>query len=158
MNKTGQTYYYEDVDIGDEFISPSRTLSESDVMQFAGLTGDFNEIHTSVTYAEGTSYGARIVHGMLTLAMSNGLYVRIGIFRNSVFLGIDYWKFLKPVKLGDTIWLKLTIADKRETKDGVRGIIGMKYEVYNQLNEKTAEGVLRRMVGRRPKEDGNSDK
>jgi 3-hydroxybutyryl-CoA dehydratase len=125
MRQAEQTYYYEDVEAGDEFTSPSRMLSESDVMQFAGLTGDFNEIHTSVTYAKENAYGARTVHGMLTLAMANGLYVRSGIFKNSVFLGIDNWKFIKPVKLGDTIWLKLFIQDKRETKDGLSGIMGI---------------------------------
>ena len=94
---------YEDVDTGDEFLSPSRTVGESDVFQFAGITGDFNELHTSEAFAESTPYGTRIVHGMLTLAIANGLYVRIGIFKNSVFLGIDRWRFLKPVKIGDTI-------------------------------------------------------
>lgn len=141
--------YYEDVDVGDEFLSPSRTISEADVFQFAGLTGDFNELHTSQSYAEHTAYGSRIAHGMLTLAMANGLYVRIGVFKNSIFLGIDGWKFLKPVRIGDTIRLKLTIADKRGARSGGRGIIGMRYEVLNQNEETVAEGILRRMVERR---------
>lgn len=144
---------YEDVDVGDEFMSPSRTVSESDVFQFAGLTGDYNELHTSEVFAETTSYGTRIVHGMLTLAIANGLYVRIGIFKNSIFLGIDKWKFLKPVKIGDTIRLRLLIEDKRETKEGKRGIIGMKYEVLNQKDEAVAEGILHRMVDKRRPEE-----
>ena len=144
---------YEDVDVGDEFLSPSRTVSESDVFQFAGITGDYNEPHTSEAFAETTPYGTRIVHGMLTLAIANGLYVRIGIFKNSIFLGIDKWRFLKPVKIGDTIRLRLVIEDKRETKEGRRGIIGMKYEVLNQKNEPVADGVLRRMVDKRRPEE-----
>lgn len=144
---------YEDVDVGDEFMSPSRTVSESDVFQFAGLTGDYNELHTSEVFAETTSYGTRIVHGMLTLAIANGLYVRIGIFKNSIFLGIDKWRFLKPVKIGDTIRLRLLIEDKRETKEGKRGIIGMKYEVLNQKDEAVAEGSLHRMVDKRRLEE-----
>lgn len=153
MRTAEQTGYYEDVDVGDVFFSPSRTVSEADVIQFAGLTGDFNELHTSETFASHTAYGTRIAHGMLTLAMANGLYVRIGAFRNSIFLGIDYWKFMDPVKLGDTIRLKLTIADKRETKSGTRGIIGIKYEVLNQADKTVAEGILRRMVERREVKD-----
>lgn len=149
MRAVNQTYYYEDVEVGDEFLSPSRTVSEADVFQFAGLTGDFNELHTSKIYASHTAYHTRIVHGMLTLSMANGLYVRIGLFENSIFLGIDGWKFLKPVKLGDTLRLKLIIADKREVKSGGRGIIGMEYQVKNQVNETVAGGVLRRMVDKR---------
>lgn len=149
MKRTEPLFTYEDVDVGDEFISPSRTIGESDVFQFAGITGDFNELHTSEMFAESSSYGTRIVHGMLTLSIANGLYVRIGIFKNSVFLGIDHWKFLKPVKIGDTIRLRLLIEDKRETKEGKRGIIGMRYEVLNQRDESVAEGLLRRMDDRR---------
>ena len=149
MKRTEPLMTYEDVDTGDEFLSPSRTVGESDVFQFAGITGDFNELHTSEAFAESTPYGTRIVHGMLTLAIANGLYVRIGIFKNSVFLGIDRWRFLKPVKIGDTICLRLLSEDKRETKDGKRGIIGMKYEVLNQKDEIVADGVLRRMVDKR---------
>lgn len=155
MKSETLTNYYEDVDIGEQFFSPSRTISEADVFQFAGLTGDFNELHTSKAYAEHTAYGSRIAHGMLTLAMANGLYVRIGAFKNSIFLGIDSWKFLKPVRIGDTIQLILTIADKREAKSGKRGIIGMKYEVLNQNEETVAEGVLRRMVDRRGNDEEN---
>ena len=80
MKRTEPLMTYEDVDTGDEFLSPSRTVGESDVFQFAGITGDFNELHTSEAFAESTPYGTRIVHGMLTLAIANGLYVRIGIF------------------------------------------------------------------------------
>lgn len=145
--------YCDDIEVGDEFLSPSRTICEADVVQFAGLTGDFNELHTSRTFAESTRYGGRIVHGMLTLAMANGLFVRIGRFENSVFLGIDYWKFVKPVWIGDTIHLIMTIADKRITKDGKRGIVGMKYEVYNQDDVLVAEGVLRRMMNRTEEEE-----
>lgn len=152
MARPGQELYFDDVEVGEEFYSPSRTITESDVVQFAGLTGDFNELHTSETFAKGTPYGKRIVHGMLTLSMANGLYVRIGAFANSVFLGIDSWRFLKPVMLEDTIRLRLTIADKRATKDGKRGIIGMKYEVLNQDGEVVADGVLRRMVRRKREE------
>lgn len=149
MKEFDRYLYYDDIEPGDEFISPTRTIGESDIFQFAGLTGDFNELHTSETFAEASPYGTRIVHGMLTLAIANGLYVRIGAFKSSVFLGIDSWKFTKPVRIGDTIRLRLTIADKRLTKDGKRGIVGMRYEVFNQKDEIVSEGVLRRMIDRK---------
>lgn len=153
MKRFEQYLYYDDIEPGDEFISPSRTISESDIFQFAGLTGDFNELHTSETYAEASPYKTRIVHGMLTLAIANGLYVRIGAFKSSVFLGIDSWKFTKPVHIGDTIKLKMSIADKRLTRDEKRGIVGMRYEVIDQKDETVSEGVLRRMIDRRAKDE-----
>ena len=144
-------YRYDEIEIGKLYTSPSRTISESDVMLFAGLTGDLNELHTSEAYAAQTSFGTRIAHGMLTLAIANGLYTRCDFFvRTSVFLGIDSWKAVKPVFIGDTIHLDLSIADKRLTKDGRRAILGMRYEVKNQKDELVAEGLFRRMIDVEP--------
>jgi len=145
------TYQYSEFEVGKLYISPSRTISESDIMLFAGLTGDLNELHTSETFAAQTNFGKRIAHGMLTLAMANGLYTRCASF-DSVFLGIENWKASKPVFIGDTIKLHLTIADKRRTKAGNRAILDMKYEVVNQDEVVVAEGLFRRMVNVFPKE------
>ncbi len=137
---------YNEVNIGDVFISASRTVSEADIMTFAGMTGDNNEIHTSEAYAKTTAFGTRIAHGLLTLGIANGLYVRMGLFENSVMLEIKEWKIPKPVKLGDTIRLRLTIEDKRPTKKPDKGICNMRYEVLNQNDEVVAGGLLIRMV------------
>ena len=145
------TYQYDEFEVGKLYVSPTRTISESDVMLFAGLTGDLNELHTSEAYAATTNFGTRIAHGMLTLAMANGLYTRCTAF-NSVFLGIESWKASKPVFIGDTIKLHLTIADKRRTKTGDRAILDMKYEVINQNDVVVAEGLFRRMVNVYPEE------
>ena len=139
-------YRYEDLEVGSVFISPSRTITESDIVQFAGLTGDLNELHTSATFAAKTSFGQRIAHGMLILSIANGLYMRSGVFKTSVFLGIENWKSSKPVFIGDTLTLRLTIADKRLTKDGKRAIIGMQYDLLNQSDEVVASGLFRRMI------------
>ena len=137
---------YNAVNVGDSFISPSRTISEADIMLFAGLTGDINEIHTSEMVAQKGRFGKRIAHGMLTLSMANGLYARLGLFENSVFLEVRNWKSVKPVFLGDTIYLKLTVESKRETKKPEWGICNMKYEVFNQDDVLVSEGVFVRMV------------
>lgn len=136
----------ESVNIGDVFHSPTRTITESDVLQFAGLTGDFNELHTSRTYAEKTKFGQPIAHGMLPLAMANGLYMRTNIFPSTIFLGIDRLKFHTPVFFGDTSRLKMTIDDKRLTSDGKKYIFAMKYEVYNQNDELLLDGIFNRML------------
>ena len=129
----------------------SKTVTEHDVYTFAGVTGDFNPAHVDEVYASGTSFKKRIAHGMLTLAMANGLYTRCASF-DSVFLGIENWKASKPVFIGDTIKLHLTIADKRRTKAGDRAILDMKYEVVNQDEAVVAEGLFRRMVNVFPEE------
>ena len=137
---------YNEVNVGDVFVSPSRTVSESDIMTFAGMTGDNNEIHTSAAVAAKGRFGKRIAHGMLTMGIANGLYVRMGLFENSVLLEIQNWKVPKPVFLGDSIYLKLTIEGKRETKKPEWGICDMKYEVFNQDDEYVAGGMIIRMV------------
>ncbi|WP_270421687.1 MaoC/PaaZ C-terminal domain-containing protein [Acidaminococcus massiliensis] len=147
MNKKDMYYSYNDLSIGDQFISPSRTIAEYDLVQFAGLTGDYNELHTSKLFAESTPFGKQIAHGMLILSIANGLYTRCNIFKTSVFLGIENWKSTKPVMIHDTIKLRITIAGKRVTKDGKRGIIKMKYEVLNQFGEIVGEGMFNRMIG-----------
>lgn len=149
--KNIQRYYgYQDLDAGDEFLSATHTVSEADIVQFAGLTGDFNELHTSAIFAANTQFGARIAHGLLILSLANGLYVRLNLFETSVFLGIDQWKSTKPVFIGDTIQLKLTITEKRLAKDGKRGILGMRYDVLNQREELVGTGLFHRMIAAEP--------
>jgi len=137
---------YESVNVGDIFYSPTRTITESDVMQFAGLTGDYNELHTSISFAAETAFKQRIAHGMLTLSISNGLYTRINIFPSTIFLGMNDLKFHTPVLFGDTIRLKLTIENKKLTSDGKKAIFTMKYEVLNQNNALVMEAIFTRML------------
>lgn len=139
-------YTYETVNIGDVFVSPTRTVTESDVMQFAGLTGDYNELHTSATFAAKTRFGRPIAHGMLSLAIANGLYARTNIFPSTVFLGIDGLKFRAPVFIGDTLCLRMTIDGKRLTSDGKKCIFAMRYELLNQDEQLVLEGVFTRML------------
>lgn len=138
---------YDDISEDLEFETASRTITESDVMMFAGLTGDFNELHTSTSYAEHTSFGSRIAHGMLTLAIANGLYMRLNLFeKNTVAnLGIENWSFKKAVRIGDTLHVILTLAGKRLTSTPGRGIIRWNVNVLNQNSETVADGVWVKM-------------
>ncbi|MBR6444478.1 MAG: MaoC family dehydratase N-terminal domain-containing protein [Firmicutes bacterium] len=137
---------YEEVKEGDVFTSPKREITEDDINAFAELTGDNNEIHTSEEYAKETRFGTRIAHGLLVMGIANGMYVRMGIFRNSVMMEIKEWKLIRPVKLGDVIYLRLTIGPKRPTKRPGFGICEMKYEILNQDEDTAAEGTIARMV------------
>jgi len=140
--------YYEDIQEGVVFQTPSRTVSESDIMLFAGLTGDFNELHTSSMFAAKTPFGERIAHGMLTLAIANGLYMQMGYFNHSTVanLGIEEWRFKKAVRINDTLYVRITLKDKRYTSNPSRGVIHWNVEVCNQENEVVACGIWTKMI------------
>lgn len=146
MKKT----YYEDYAVGDEFITPGRTVTEADVVMFAGLTGDYNRIHTDAEYMKDSIFGERIAHGLLGLALVNGLKYRTDVDSDGViaFLGLT-WKFSGPIKLGDTIHAVVRIASKRETSKPDRGIMIQSIQVLNQRGEVVQEGEFTSMLKRR---------
>lgn len=112
-------YRYEDLSVGMEFLSPGRTITDADLVGFAGLTGDFSELHTSDVYARSSQFGRRVAHGMLGLAYAHGLmWARTGEFRQSAiaFLGINDWKFIAPLFVGDTLFVRYVIKELRGSK------------------------------------------
>lgn len=144
--------YFEEFNVGEEFISPGRTITEADVCLFAGLSGDYNPLHTDEEYAKkNTVFGTRIVHGMLGLSILTGLIGRIGVSEGTAiaFLGFDDWKFTGPILFGDTVHLKMTITGKRETSKPDRGVIVRQLELINQKNEVVQKGISNLMVKRR---------
>lgn len=130
--------YYEDFSVGQVFETPGRTITEADIVNFAGVSGDFYSIHTDEVFASKTIFGGRVAHGLLTIAIVTGLWMRLGIFEGSLiaFYGVDRLRFIRPVKIGDTIKARLVVADKR-LKDGL-GLVTIKNEVYNQRGELVA--------------------
>ena len=136
--------YLEDLYAGDTFTSAARTITESDVVAFAGLSGDFNPIHTDVEFAKDTPYGQRVVYGLLGLAMLTGLLDRTGLFSGSAIamLGIRDWKFTAPLFIGDTIRFRLTITDVRRTSSGDRGVVKRHFELLNQRGEVVQQGHI----------------
>ena len=112
-------YRYADLHVGMEFRSPGRTITDADLVGFAGLTGDFSELHTSDVYAKSSQFGRRVAHGMLGLAYAHGLmWARTGELRETAvaFLGINDWKFLAPIFVGDTIFVNYRISELRDSK------------------------------------------
>jgi acyl dehydratase len=101
------------------FRSPGRTITDADLVGFAGLTGDFSELHTSDVYAKSSQFGRRVAHGMLGLAYAHGLmWARTGELRQTAiaFLGISDWKFVEPIFVGDTIFVNYEISELRDSK------------------------------------------
>ncbi|MGB9636294.1 MAG: MaoC/PaaZ C-terminal domain-containing protein [Thermoplasmata archaeon] len=128
--------YFEDFTCGEEFVTPARTVTEADIVQFAGLSGDYNSIHTDEEYAKKSFFGKRVAHGLLVLAIMSGLWVRLGVFEGTViaFYGIEHLRFTKPVFIGDTISLKMRVKEKKE-RDENSGIVTVENLVINQRNE-----------------------
>ena len=146
--------YYEDYKVNEKFVSASRTVTEADIVQFAGLSGDYSELHMSREYAEKeTSFGERIAHGLLGLAIAGGLetHTEIGNARAVASLGWT-WDFCKSIKIGDTVHLVQKIAKKRETKNSERGILYFHGWLLNQEGEVVQKGEHRLMVKRRTKQ------
>lgn len=110
---------YADLHVGMAFRSPGRTITDADLVGFAGLTGDYSELHTSDVYAKHSQFGRRVAHGMLGLAYAHGLmWARTGELRETAvaFLGIDGWKFVAPIFVGDTIFVNYAIAELRDSR------------------------------------------
>src|SRR6516165_8859675 len=112
-------YTYADLHVGMSFRSPGRTITDADLVAFAGLTGDYSELHTSEVYARASQFSRRVAHGILGLAYAHGLmWARTGELRETAiaFLGINDWKFTGPIFVGDTIFVNYRIAELRDSK------------------------------------------
>jgi acyl dehydratase len=110
---------YADLHVGMAFRSPGRTITDADLVGFAGLTGDYSELHTSDVYAQSSQFGRRVAHGLLGLAYAHGLmWPRTGELRETAvaFLGISDWKFVGPIFVGDTIFVNYRLAELRDSK------------------------------------------
>ena len=145
--------FYEDLHVGQVFESVGRTVTDHDVMTFAGISGDFNQLHTDDEFAKKSTFGTRIAHGVLVLGIATGLTQRMGVFDGSAIalLGLE-WDFKGPVKINDTIHLRMTIDSMRESKKGDRGIVVRDYEILNQRDEVVQTGKISVMIRKRPKD------
>jgi acyl dehydratase len=144
--------YYEDLQVGEEYESPARTITEADIVNFAALSGDWSPVHCDEEYCKKTPYKTRIAHGLLGLAIAEGLKFRLPEFTNARYVASLYWnyKFTGPILIGDTIRVRVRIQSKRETKKPERGIVVEYVTMLNQRDEVVQEGEHGLMVWRRP--------
>lgn len=145
--------YWEEWEIGAEFESPARTVTEADIVAFAGLSGDYNPLHVNEEYCRTTIFGGRIAHGPLVYAIAAGLLFQLHLYDDTLiaFLGFESLKFTKPVKPGDTIRARIKVLEKRETSNPDRGVMKRRLEVLNQRGEVVQEGIQAFLLKRRPK-------
>lgn len=143
---------YEDLHVGLRFESPTRTITESDVVMFAALTGDWSELHTSEAFARQTQYGRRVAHGLLGLAVAHGLmWPRTNALRDIAiaFLGLSDWRFRGPIFLGDTIHVVYEVAEMRDSRSNPgQAIVTFDVELRNEADEVLQQGRKALLVSR----------
>jgi acyl dehydratase len=152
--------YFHDVEIGQHWQSLGRTITESDVVAFAGLSGDYNPIHVDHTHSAKTPYGKPIAHGLLILAVASGLGIHAPAMRTLAVLELREWHFREPVFFGDTIHVVTRVLEKTEKARGRRGEILWGRQVINQQGKIVLEGSTRTLVegriARREKDETGS--
>lgn len=133
---------FDKMKVGDEFYTASRTITEADVVNFAGLSGDYNPLHTDEEWVKvNTSFGGRIAHGVLIQAIATGLANQLGIFEGTTIAVIEMTtRFVGAVRFGDTIRTVLKVSEKKESKKADRGIVTVAIEVRNQKDEAVLQG------------------
>ncbi len=144
--------YFEDFVVGDKATSPTRTITEADIVMFAGLSGDYNEIHTSEEYAKGNMFGRRIAHGLLGLSVASGLAFQMGFLLGTVevFRGIE-WEFTAPIFIGDTIHLEAEVAEVKAFPRLGNGKVTFKVSVKKQDGSVVQRGTWTLLVKGKPK-------
>jgi acyl dehydratase len=149
-NMMGTGQYYEEFEIGDTHVSQGRTITEADVATFAGLSGDYNPLHTDAEFAKTTIFGERIAHGMLTVAMSTGMSNWSGLFAGTTIALLEQnIKYKGAVKFGDTVHLKMTVTEKKETSKPDRGIVTVAAQVLNQDDQVVVDMVWVHLIKRK---------
>jgi 3-hydroxybutyryl-CoA dehydratase len=144
--------YFEEFEVGQKITTVGRTVTESDIVTFAGLSGDYNQIHTDVEYSRATTYGQRVAHGLLGISIASGLAMRTGILENTVifFREIDNWKFIKSIFIGDTIHVEMEVAETKALPRIGGGSVVITLDVKNQSGETTMKGNWTVLVLSRP--------
>ncbi|GIV75722.1 MAG: MaoC family dehydratase [Litorilinea sp.] len=144
--------YFEEFAVGDQVESVGRTITETDVVNFAALSGDWNLIHTDAEYSQGQMFGQRVAHGLLILSVASGLAVRLGFLEETTlaFRSISEWRMQRPVFIGDTIHVRLTVEETKAMPRLGGGLVNFKVEVLNQRDEVCQRGTWEMLVKARP--------
>jgi acyl dehydratase len=135
--------YFEEFEPGQEIVTSGRTITEADVVNFAGLSGDFTQIHTDLEYSRNTPIGQRIAHGLLVTSVVSGLAAQTGVMEGTViiFREITEWKFIRPVFFGDTIHAVLKVKETKAVRRAGGGLVTIDIEVIKQDGEVVSRGV-----------------
>lgn len=149
---TPRSLYFEEFVVGEKAISSTRTVTEADIVMFASLTGDFNEIHTSAEFAKGSLFGQRVAHGMLGLSFAVGLAVQMGFMRTTVeaFRSVE-WEFTAPIFIGDTLHIEFEVAEAKAFPRLGNGKVTIKVNLKKQDGSMVQRGAWTLLVKGKPK-------
>ena len=143
--------YFEEFEAGKEVVSPGRTITEADVVAFAGVSGDYNQLHTDDEFAKGLMFGQRIAHGMLVLSIATGLAARLGFIEGTALAFRELtWKFSQPVFFGDTIHMKATCKETKPMPRLGGGVVKFDVRVANQDGKTVQRGEWQLLMASRP--------
>ena len=144
--------YFEEFSVGDRITTAGRTVTETDIVTYAGLSGDFNQIHVDAAYAGTQMFKQRVAHGLLGLSIASGLTVQTGFMEGTIlaFREITEWKFSKPIFIGDTIHVDLDITDLKAVPRLGGGAVTIKLTVKNQNGEVVQHGTWLALMQSRP--------
>ncbi len=145
--------YFEDCDMGEVMVSPGRTVTEGDIYNYAGITGDWNPLHTDAEFSKEGMFGERIAHGPLVFSLAIGLCVQTQNALPKYFIaayGVDKLRFTAPTKIGDTLHAEMKTVEL-DAKDDKLGVVTTKVSVINQRNETVCSYLAKAAIARRPK-------
>lgn len=139
--------YFEEFEVGTEVVSPGRTITETDIVTFAGLSGDYNPLHTDAEFAKGTPFGQRVAHGLLVLSIASGLADRLGFIEGTALAFRELtWKFSQPVFMGDTLCVKARCKELKPMPRLGGGLVIFEVRVVNQEDKTVQKGEWQVLV------------
>ncbi|MBE2272107.1 MAG: MaoC family dehydratase N-terminal domain-containing protein [Anaerolinea sp.] len=143
--------YFEDIEVGQTMVTRGRTITEADLVAFAGLTGDYNPMHTDAEYMKQSQFGQRIAHGMLTLSYAVGQAYQLGFMERTViaFRGLEM-KFSLPVFIGDTLHSELVVKEKKEARRMGGGWVTLEVKIVNQDGKSVQSGEWTVLIALKP--------
>lgn len=144
--------YYEELEIGEVFVSPARTITRADIVNFSCMSGDFNAPHVDDVFCSRQPYGEVLAHGWMVFGIAAGLTYQTGFQHGRVvaMLGLDKWEIFHPVKTGDTLHIKITVASKRTTQKPQFGVVQFSRDVINQRGEVVQTTLVPNLWLRKP--------
>jgi acyl dehydratase len=142
--------FFDEFSVGDRYETPRRTIIDADIMQFAGLTADFNPLHTDDIFAAQSDFGQRVAHGPMLIGMAFGLASRAGLLDGTALALLDVgWRFLGPVRPGDTVLARIDIAETKPSRKPDRGVVTFRIDIVNQRQEVAQSGTAKILMRRR---------
>ncbi|MQC26938.1 MAG: dehydratase [Chloroflexi bacterium] len=144
--------YFEEFEAGQRIVSTGRTVTETDIVSFAGFSGDYNQIHTDAEFSKSTPFGKRVAHGILGLSIASGLAVQTGVMEGTImaFREINTWRFINPIYIGDTIHVVLEVQETKAIPRIGGGSVIISLDVRNQVDETVMKGTWTALISNRP--------